>query len=83
MFLRSFCSAQHKPDDFSKKERQRDWCRRRAEYFSLTKEADMTQSGKKAEEEYEGEQEGENMDNLGPVCLCACRFSKLFDPVAL
>lgn len=43
----------------------------------------MTQSGKKAEEEYEGEQEGENMDNLGPVCLCACRFSKLFDPVAL
>lgn len=41
----------------------------------------MTQSGKKAEEEYEGEQEGENM-NMDTLCLCVCSFSKMFDPVA-
>lgn len=45
----------------------------------------MTQFGKKAEEEHEGKQEGENMDIflVCPACLCACRFSKMFDPMAL
>lgn len=48
---------------------------------------DSWQFGEKAEEEYEGKQAGhENMAVLSffvcPPYLCACRFSKMFDPIS-